>query len=170
MKDVANVSEQLEGLHSAVRIWCLQVRDANKEKLRLLKLEHVIGKQTRNGWRDVEVQDFHDPPRETSSLFKYVLMKIGVSLKTRVVQYRSLKKGVIEDLFVLNDLVSVFNSFLFSFVDFFVNAVSPGRTAEIQGWDHTSLRRSVTLAVMQDLSFNFIAATSDNEADGDEDS
>jgi hypothetical protein len=90
--DVADVCKQLEVLHSAVRVWCLQVREAKKEKLRLLKLEHVVGKQTLDGWGYVEVQYFYDTPRETSSLFKDVLMKIGVSSKTRVVQYRSLKK------------------------------------------------------------------------------
>jgi hypothetical protein len=54
-KDIANVCEQLEVFHLAVQIWCLQVRDAKKEKLRLFKLELVIGKKTRDGWRDVEV-------------------------------------------------------------------------------------------------------------------
>ena len=82
-KDVSNVCEQLEVLHSAVRIWRLQVWDAKKKRLRLLKLELVIGKQTRDGWGDVKVQYFYDPPRETSTLFKDVLMKIGVSLNAR---------------------------------------------------------------------------------------
>jgi hypothetical protein len=85
----------------------------------------MSSEKTRDEWGDVEVQDFFDPPRETWPFIKAVLMKIGVSLKTRVVQYRSLKKDVLEDVFVLNDLVIILNSLLLSFVDCFVNTVSP---------------------------------------------
>jgi hypothetical protein len=69
-KDVANVCEHLEALHTAIRVWCLKVRDVKKEKLRLLEPELCIGQQSRDGWGIVEVRDFYDPPLEASLLFK----------------------------------------------------------------------------------------------------